>query len=145
MKIKDERIEKKSDQVIIRSFVILNVLLLSFVFLYDKIDFLKQQKPNLVIFFIMIITVIYACADFYISGVLMPDVQSKSDVKSKINKLIDYLIILDGVGVVVFFLNNSFSVNKLFMLCAGFVLMDIVILVLGIVALNLWVKIINKH
>lgn len=145
MKIKDERIEKKSDQVIIRSFVILNVLLLSFVFLYDKIDFLKQQKPNLVIFFIMIITVIYACADFYISGVLMPDVQSKSDVKSKINKLIDYLIILDGVGVVVFFLNNGFSVNKLFMLCVGFVLMDIVILVLGIVALNLWVKIINKH
>lgn len=75
----------------------------------------------------------------------MPEVQSKSDIKPKINKLIDYLIILDGVGIVVFFLNNNFSVNKLFMLCAGFILMDIIILVLGIAALNLWVKIINKR
>lgn len=145
MKIKNERIEKKSNQVIIRSFIFLNALLLCFVLFYDKVAFLKQQKPNLIIFFIMLITVIYACVDFYISGALMPQVQDKADVKSQIGKLIEYLITLDGVGILVFFLNNSFSINKLGMLLLGMLIMDIVILGLGVLILHLWLKIINKE
>ncbi|WP_347284432.1 hypothetical protein [Lactobacillus taiwanensis] len=144
MKIRDERIEKKSNQVIIRSFVFLNALLLCFVLFYDKVDFLKQQKPNLIVFFIMLITVIYACGDFYISGTLMPQVQDKADMKSQIVKLVEYLVTLDGVGIVVFFLNNSFSISKLGMLILGILLMDIVILGLGTLILYLWLKIINK-
>ncbi|MBP2058292.1 hypothetical protein J2Z60_001471 [Lactobacillus colini] len=55
-KIKDEGIEKKDSQSIIRAFILLNILLLGFIVL-DGSPFLKTKLPvNIVIMIIMIIT-----------------------------------------------------------------------------------------
>lgn len=143
-KIKDERIEKKDSQVIMRTFIFQNVLLLSFTLLYDRISILTGLKPNVSIFIIFIITVLYACLDFYFSGTLLSDVESKKDIKPKIKKIIDGLLGVDILGFVLFILNNKVTLVSITQFTLLVIIINALIIIITTALLYLWIKKINN-
>ncbi|TSO25562.1 hypothetical protein [Lactobacillus sp. LL6] len=145
MKIKDERLENKDKEVIIRSFIVLNLLLLGFILFYGKNILISSISPNLAIFFIMLITVIYACLDFYISGTLLPDVEDKNDIKHKVINISEGLLSINGLGIILYLLNNNFNFYSLTIVIATFLLIDVIIVILTIILLFIWIKLINHH
>ncbi|MCR1901387.1 hypothetical protein [Ligilactobacillus apodemi] len=134
MEHKDSKIAKKDYQVITRTFVVLNILLLLFVVLYDRLDFL-QKSPNIIVFFIMLISVFYAGIDFYVTGTLLLDVKTTKDITQKLKSISGSLLGINGLAGILFFLHNDVTLNKFILFLVFLVGIDILVLVLASLAL----------
>ncbi|MGQ5708603.1 hypothetical protein [Lactobacillus sp. PSON] len=145
MKIKNEQLENKDKNVIIRSFIVLNFLLLGFVLFYGKSNILNSTSPNLIIFFIMLITIIYSCCDFYISGTLLPEVKDKKDIKNKVINITEGLLSINGLGIILYLINNNFNLYSIGIIILGFLLIDTIIIIVATILLFIWIKLIMNN
>ncbi|MBP2058311.1 cellulose synthase/poly-beta-1,6-N-acetylglucosamine synthase-like glycosyltransferase [Lactobacillus colini] len=143
-KKKYKQIERKDSQSIIRAFILLNLLLLGFVLLYGLSFFEAKLPANGVIMVIMIVTIFYLCLDFYISGTLLPEVKTISDMKKKIIQIGEGLIGVNITGVVLFVLNNPVTILSVSQLIAVLIVADVALILLSTVLLYVWVKVINS-
>ena len=97
-KINDERIIKKDNEIITRTFILMFVLSLFYIVLFNKVVFFREQ-PQATIFSIIIITTVYFIFDSFISKTLFVNIQEKNDVLKKVSHICSLIIAFDTLFI----------------------------------------------
>lgn len=132
----DERIIQKDNEVVTRAFILLVLLLISFL-VSSHFFKIVHSNPEITIFGILIVTLIYSLADFFISKTLFADVQDPKDLKPKLKSVLFDIIIFDIVLIALSFTNAIDAKFGIFFLVTLFV-MDIILFILGFILLKIW-------
>lgn len=132
----DERIIQKDNEVVTRSFILLVLLLISFL-VSSHFFKIVHSNPEITISGILIITLIYSLTDFFISKTLFADVQDSKDLKPKLKSVLFDIIIFDIVLIALSFTNAIDAKFGILFLVTLFV-MDIILFILGFILLKIW-------
>ena len=137
-KINDERIIKKDNEIITRTFILMFVLSLFYIVLFNKVVFFREQ-PQATIFLIIIITTVYFIFDSFISKTLFVNIQEKNDVLKKVSHICSLIIAFDTLFILLSLtkkINIDLNLDTIIVLLS----LNIFLFISYYAILRLWVK-----
>ncbi|PST73170.1 MULTISPECIES: hypothetical protein [Lactococcus] len=137
-KINDERIIKKDNEIITRTFILMFVLSLFYIVLFNKVVFFREQ-PQATIFSIIIITTVYFIFDSFISKTLFVNIQEKNDVLKKVSHICSLIIAFDTLFILLSLtkkINIDLNLDTIIVLLS----LNIFLFISYYAILRLWVK-----
>lgn len=143
-KINDERIIIKNYETIARTFTVLVLLCIGYISFYNVFSFLRET-PQLIIFFILIITSIYFISDSFFSKTLLPEVQGKTDIRKKIGQIAISIFSFNILLIYVLLkeTNIALTFSKIVLLILGIIGVDIILFAVSYLSLRIWIKWLN--